>query len=44
MSEPVYLGCIEFEKGSEMAYGPEEFGYTSETCQEACSEFPYFAL
>ncbi len=39
-----YYGCYQDDAARDFDYGPQEYGYTPETCRDACSDYTFFAL
>ena len=40
----MYVGCYQDDANRDFDYGPREYGYTADSCLEACADFKYFAL
>jgi len=41
---PSYIGCYVDDGNRDLYDGPRNYGYNQQTCNEACQEYPYFAL
>jgi len=39
-----YVGCFKDDGNRDLQEGPRNYGYTSESCKQACSNYDYFAL
>jgi hypothetical protein len=42
--ETTYIGCHNDDGNRDFGFGPQQYGYDSTSCREACAEYPYFAL
>jgi hypothetical protein len=40
----LYQGCYRDDGDRDFCCGPQEYGYTIESCRLACARFPFFAL
>jgi len=39
-----FIGCYRDDGSRDLQEGPRQYGYTSESCKQTCSEYNYFAL
>jgi len=39
-----YVGCYRDDGSRDLNEGPHQYGYTPETCSEACADYAYFSL
>ena len=42
--ETTYIGCYNDDGARDFGFGPQQYGYDTTSCREACAEYPFFAL